>query len=279
MPLAPAIRRALRELEEAAPGTGGLQLVRWASSPWVVRWSLGGLPGLDLTSAQLSDEPASLWTRVVPADRDRLRSAFAAIGDAAVLEYRIERGPEERWVRESVRRVADHGGEPAFVSFLRDLTAARALADAPAPPSAGFPSGVDSGTLVLVVEDDAHVRSVMARILRRAGWGVIEAASAGEALRTWERTPEPIPVLVADVILPDRSGPELARVLQRRDPGLRVVFVSGYSMEDLRLRVQLPADAVFLAKPFRPLELADVIRRAMNRTGGGGAIRGPRSAV
>lgn len=279
MPLVPSVRRALRELEEAAPGTGGLQLVRWADSPWIVRWSLGQLPGLGLSSTRLAEEPAALWTRVVPGDRDRLRSAFASIRGAAVLEYRVEVDRGERWVRESIRRIEPDDSAPALVSLLRDTTAARTLSDESPPPSAGLPTVVDSGPLVLLVEDDAHVRSVMARILRRGGYGVLEAASAGEGLRIWERTPEPIQVLVSDVILPDRPGPELARVLERRDPGLHTIFVSGYSVDDLRMRARLPSDAVFLPKPFRPPELVDAVADAMKRPGGGGAIRGPRSAV
>lgn len=279
MPLAPAIRRALRELEESAPGNGGIQLVRWSPSPWVVRWSLGVLPELGLSARDLAREPASLWTRIVAADRDTLRSSFAAVDEAAVLEYRLEVGDGVRWVRESVRRVDFGDDRSALVSFLRDVTAARALSDEAPPPSAGLPTVVDSGPRVLLVEDDSQVRSVMARILRRAGYGVLEAASSGEALRVWEGAPESIAVLVADVILPDRAGPELARVLLRRDPALRVVFVSGYSVDDLQVRVRLPSDAIFLAKPFHPRDLADAVREARERRGGGGAIEGPRSAV
>ncbi len=253
--------------------------MRWSPSPWVVRWSLGAVPDLDLSARDLDRAPASLWTRIVASDRDALRSSFAGLGDAAVVEYRLEVGGGVRWVRESIRRVDLGDDGSAFVSYLRDVTSARALADEVPPPSAGLPTVVDSGPRALVVEDDPQVRSVMARILRRAGYGVLEAASSGEALRIWEGTPERIAVLVADVILPDRAGPELARALLRRDPGLRVVFVSGYSVDDLRARVRLPPDVTFLAKPFHPRDLADAVREARDRAGGGGAIEGPRSAV
>lgn len=276
--LPPAVRRALRELDDASAGPG-IQLVRWTCSPWIVRWSLGSLPDLGLPAGELLRQPAALWTRVVPGDRDRLRAAFAGLRGASVLEYGVETSGVVRRVRESVRRVDPLDGSPALVSVLRDVTAARAFADDSPPPSAGIPSVVESGPLVLVVEDDAHVRDVVARILTRTGYGVLQAASAAEAVRLWERTPERIALVVADVILPDRPGTELARVLTRRDPALRTVFVSGYSTDDLDRRVRLPADAPFLSKPFRSQELARVVEQAMSRTGGGGAIEGPRSAV
>jgi CheY-like chemotaxis protein len=278
--LAAEIRTALRELEEAAPGTRRLQLVRWAASPWVVRWALGSIPELGLHATEVSGEAASLWASVAPEDRDRLRGLFGSLDEAAVVEYRIRHDGELRWVRESVRRVECLEGGVALVSVLRDLTLERALSDPDRPPSAGLPGSVDAGPLVLVVEDDPHVRTVIGRILTRKGYGVLQAASSAEALRLCERAPGSIRLLVADVILPDRPGPELARLLQKRVVDLRTIFVSGYSAEDLGARARLPADALFLAKPFRAHELGDLVDRVMaRRTGGGGAVEGPRSAV
>lgn len=274
----PAIRRALHELDHAADGSSGLQLVRWQASPWVVRWSLGELAGLGLHAGDIEREPALLWTRLVAEDRDRLRDRLRAIGDSGVVEYRVDSERGERWVRESVLRVHTNDHGVALVSFARELAAAPVVS---VPRrSVGLPAVVESGPLVLVVEDDVHVRSVIARMLRREGHGVLEAGSTREALHIWERTPQAIRVLVTDVILPDRPGTDLAQVLLRRNPELGTVFVSGYAVDDLRVRVRLPAEAAFLAKPFRPRELIRTVRAVLARpAGGGGAIEGPRSAV
>lgn len=274
----PAIRRALRELDHASDDREGLQLVRLSASPWVVRWSLGRLPGVGLTSADLAREPALLWTRLVAEDRDRLREVLSSMDDSGVVQYRIETGRGERWVRESVLRVRTDDAPPAFVSLVRELAAVPATAE---PRRAtGLPSVVDAGPLVLVVEDDEHVRSVIARMLRREGFAVIEAGSTHAAMRLWERTPQLVRAVVTDVILPDRPGTDLARVLQRRSPGIGVVYVSGYAEDDLRARVGLPADGAFLAKPFRPRDLVRRVRDLIERpVGGSGAVEGPRSAV
>lgn len=274
----PAIRRALRELDQASDAPAALQLVRLSTSPWVVRWSLGGLPGVGLSAADLEREPALLWTRLVAEDRDRLRGLLTGMGSSGVMQYRIQAGDGERWVRESVLRVCSDDAPPAFVSLVREL----AVAPAPSEPRriVGLPSVVEAGPIVLVVEDDEHVRSVIARMLRREGHAVIEAGSTREALRLWERTPQLVRVLVTDVILPDRPGTDLARLLERRNPGMGVIYVSGYAEEDLRSRVGLPANRTFLAKPFQPRELVRLVRDLLARPHiGGGAIEGPRSAV
>ncbi len=278
--IAPEIRAALCELDDVAPGSGGLQLVRWAASPWLVQWALGRLPGLGIEAAEILSAPAALWAALLPSDRDRLRVLFASLESSAVVEYQIERNGAPRWVRESVRCVPTQRHGTALVSVLRDLTLERALTGSDRLPSAGIPHPPVQGRLVLVVEDDPHVRAIIGRILTRKGYGVLQAASAAEALRLWERAPTTVEVLVADVILPDRPGPMLARTLERRGADLRTIYVSGYSAEDLCLRAQLPPDAPFLAKPFRADELGALVDQMMARAAGvGGVNEGPRSAI
>ena len=104
---------------------------------------------------------------------------------------------------------------------------------------------------VLLVEDEDALRRVCARILRRAGYQVLEAADPAEATAVFEGRAEPIAVLVTDVILPGKSGPVLAAELTERRPGLRTLFLSGYAGEALARR-GLPASAAFLEKPFTP---------------------------
>lgn len=112
---------------------------------------------------------------------------------------------------------------------------------------------------VLVVEDDATVRAVLARVLRREGFGVREFALAGEAL-DFAAGPggEGLRVAVCDAQLPDLAGLELATRLRRSRPALRVLMVSGAVLGDEELAAR--GVSGFLQKPFVSEELAARVR-------------------
>jgi two-component system cell cycle sensor histidine kinase/response regulator CckA len=105
--------------------------------------------------------------------------------------------------------------------------------------------GSAQGETILVVEDEAAVRRLTCRILKREGYNVLEAPDGAEALDTWDAHPGEIDLLLTDVVMPGMSGKELAERL-----GIEPVFMSGYTddvmlrhgMEGLRL-VQKPFDA------------------------------------
>jgi len=106
----------------------------------------------------------------------------------------------------------------------------------------------DAPQRVLIVDDDAGVRSMLKRVLGRWGWRVTCVACGEEALEQFRRGPAPFDALVCDVHLPDVDGEHVAALaLAQPSSGRpRVVFTSG----DPGARHQLPADAVFLTKPF-----------------------------
>lgn len=112
---------------------------------------------------------------------------------------------------------------------------------------------------VLVVEDDATVRAVLVRVLRREGFGVREFALAGEAL-DFAAGPagEGLRVAVCDAQLPDLAGLELATRLRRSRPALRVLMVSGAVLGDEELAAR--GVSGFLQKPFVSEELAARVR-------------------
>ena len=120
---------------------------------------------------------------------------------------------------------------------------------APAPPHA-------SGEAVLVVEDDDAVRALTGRILERHGFRVLSAARPAQALDLAHAHAE-IHLLVADLVLPQMRGPDLARILRTDHPGLPVLFLSGYPDEPV------PADQPFLAKPFAAEQLLHAVLRAI----------------
>ncbi|MCE9565775.1 MAG: PAS domain-containing protein [Planctomycetes bacterium] len=118
---------------------------------------------------------------------------------------------------------------------------------------------------VLVVEDDAAVRTLTRHILGRAGYAVLEAAGGNEALRVAADHPGTIHLLVTDVVMPGLGGPAAAELLAERRPGLRVLFVSGYT-DDAVVRHGILHDKVnFLQKPFAPTALAWKVREVLDQ--------------
>jgi PAS domain S-box-containing protein len=114
---------------------------------------------------------------------------------------------------------------------------------------------------VLLVEDEDLVRALARRALERAGYEVHVASSGEEALRLALSARQPFDALVTDVVMPRMNGPELARAISDHRGPLPVLFVSGYTADHLG---ELPREAAFLAKPFRPGELVERLRQLLD---------------
>ena len=109
---------------------------------------------------------------------------------------------------------------------------------------------------VLVVDDDADVRAVVAGLLRHAGYGVETAVDGTDALARLEGPRAPVDLVLTDLVMPGLTGAELARVVRQRHPGLRLMLMSGYAAtasdltQDLggvRLLQKPPSSATLLA--------------------------------
>ncbi len=109
---------------------------------------------------------------------------------------------------------------------------------------------------VLLVEDEDDVRTLTRRALTRHGYTVLEARHGVEALKVWESHKGSIDLMVSDLVMPEMNGGELARRLLAERPGLKVLFLSGYS-DSAVLRANLVEEGrAFLQKPFTPRTLA-----------------------
>ena len=117
---------------------------------------------------------------------------------------------------------------------------------------------------VLLVEDESAVRGLVAEVLRRRGYRVIEAAGGDEAIDVAHRHPGRIHLLVTDLAMPGMNGRELARFLTQVRPGLRVVFISGYSDQRVEPRSLQGGPVAFLQKPFPPGAIARVVRGVLD---------------
>lgn len=116
---------------------------------------------------------------------------------------------------------------------------------------------------VLVVDDDAGVRRLVSSVLVRKGFRVLEAEDGVEALALAAAESTPIVLLLTDVIMPGMSGDSLADRLRRDYPGIRVVYMSGFSEEDLEARGIRAVGGAYLTKPFTPDVLSMVVRGAL----------------
>ncbi|HWP35960.1 MAG TPA: PAS domain S-box protein [Gemmatimonadales bacterium] len=133
---------------------------------------------------------------------------------------------------------------------------------APAPA----PSPVASGTeTILLVEDDDGLRAVATRALKRAGYTVLTSTTSDGALAMTAPLETSLDLLITDVVMPGMSGVELAALLRQRQPGVRVLFMSGYpaaALAQLGLDVQ---GEIYLQKPFSPNALLRAVRGTLDR--------------
>lgn len=116
---------------------------------------------------------------------------------------------------------------------------------------------------VLLVEDEAFVRDVACEILSVAGFRVLKAGSAAEALRTFHNHAGAVQLLVTDVVLPDRNGLDLATELSTLCGGVKAILVSGYPENSVTKRGLPRQEWSYLPKPFSAASLIRKVREAL----------------
>lgn len=126
------------------------------------------------------------------------------------------------------------------------------------------PSHAGPGT-VLVVEDQQYVRDYVVNALRVFGYRVIQAASVGEAIPVFEQEQGGVDLVLTDVVMPDRSGRELVDELERLQPGIKVLFMSGYPDDIIADQGVLEGGAEFIQKPFSPHQLATKVKLVLGK--------------
>jgi len=131
----------------------------------------------------------------------------------------------------------------------------------PAPESAAVPRGSET---VLIAEDEAPVRALAERLLRRQGYQVLSAPDGVAALHAAQSHRGTLHLLVTDVVMPGLSGPDLAAQLSEQRPGLKVLFISAYAEEAILSRGALSLGAAFLPKPFSRAHLLRKVRETLD---------------
>jgi len=120
------------------------------------------------------------------------------------------------------------------------------------------------GETVLLVEDDASVCELVRAVLTKQGYAVLAAQRPKEAETICREYGEKIDLLLTDVILPEMTGPELAKRLLAREPGMRIMFMSGY-IDDSVVREEIREKGIaYLQKPFTPASLVKKVRDVLD---------------
>jgi two-component system cell cycle sensor histidine kinase/response regulator CckA len=124
---------------------------------------------------------------------------------------------------------------------------------------------------ILLVEDEESVRGMALTSLQMHGYKVLTATDGKDALRIIQAHGGSLDLVLTDVVMPNLSGPELARNLQIQFPQVKVLFMSGYTDDAVVRHGLLEADVSFIQKPYTPLALARKVRQVLdeNKISGG----------
>jgi two-component system, cell cycle sensor histidine kinase and response regulator CckA len=120
------------------------------------------------------------------------------------------------------------------------------------------------GETILLVEDDEQLRTLTAQILRRHGFQVLEAHHGRHAEEVFAAHAEAVQLLLTDVVMPEQGGRALAESLVARHPGLRVLYMSGYTDDAVVHHGVLEREMNFVQKPFTPAALVGAVRAVLD---------------
>jgi len=138
------------------------------------------------------------------------------------------------------------------------------LTESAGTASASAPESNSTGT-ILIAEDEGSIRALLETFLSECGYTVMAAPSGEDALRMAKEHGRPIDLLLSDVIMPGIQGPELAEQLSALQPGLKVLYMSGYSERDLaRSPSSTVVGAELMPKPLSLERLAAKIRKLVS---------------
>ena len=167
---------------------------------------------------------------------------------------------EQSGGRVGFRSTPDRG--TTFVIYLPAQRAPEGTTDRPAAADA-FPTGTET---ILLAEDEEAVRTMVRKTLAAAGYTVLEARHGADALLVSREYRGPIDLLLTDVVMPETNGLKLAREISLERPETGVVYMSGYTRDEVDRKGLMEPGVIFVHKPFTANELAITIRDAIDRS-------------
>ncbi len=238
----------------------------------------GGAITIETANAELSDDRTDRHIGVAPGDYVMLAVSDDGIGMSNDTMARIfepffttkEKGTGlglstvygivkqsggDIWV------YSERGRGTTFKIYLPRIVDGDSEAASAAASMRGAVRGAES---VLLVDDDAALRALARRVLASAGYDVHDARDGAEALAILDAREGHIQLLLTDLVMPGIGGRELAERAAARAPALRVLFVSGYTDDDVLRRGMVDARTAFLQKPFSPELLLRRVREVLD---------------
>jgi two-component system cell cycle sensor histidine kinase/response regulator CckA len=149
---------------------------------------------------------------------------------------------------------------PRLESKAGEVSAEPAIAVEPPPAAPEPPAPLAT---ILVVEDEAGIRALVRKILRRQGYEVLEAANGQDALALCREHGKRVELLITDVLMPQMGGRELVERLQTQGHDMKVLYVSGYTDDTTVYAGDLPPGTAFLQKPFTLGSLLDKVKEVL----------------
>jgi len=132
----------------------------------------------------------------------------------------------------------------------------------------------DGGHTILVVEDDAAVRSLVVEVLQSYNYNVLEAEDGDTAIERWSGWKDQVDLLLTDMVMPgEANGLDVARHCLAGKPGLKVIYTSGYSSELFGSDIRLEDGVNYLPKPYLSGKLSTIIRNALHSAGAQGQLQ------
>ncbi len=135
----------------------------------------------------------------------------------------------------------------------------------PQPKETRSKSVVSGNETILLVEDESAILDMTTMMLQRLGYRVLVASTPADAIRLAQEQTAPIHLLITDVIMPEMNGHELAKQLLARYPGLKQLFMSGYTADVIAHHGVLEEGVQFIQKPFTLQNLSEKIREALEQ--------------
>ena len=161
---------------------------------------------------------------------------------------------------------SEPGQGTTFKVYLPRVDQALEVLENDKTPSESF-QGAET---ILLVEDEEGVRSLIQLVLRRSGYTVLEAHNAEDALKICEGTTTPIHLLLTDLVLPRMTGRELAERIGSLRQGIRTLFMSGYTDDEILKHGVLDSRTAFLQKPFSMESMLQKIREVLGQAAAAG---------
>jgi two-component system cell cycle sensor histidine kinase/response regulator CckA len=157
--------------------------------------------------------------------------------------------------------VASEPGKGTTVKICLPATDATAHTDGTPGAMSSVPGGTET---ILVAEDESMVRELAVRILKNAGYTVLAASDGEEALRTFQEHSDVISLVLLDAVMPKVSGQDVCRQIKAQNPGMRIVFCSGYDRETSGSSLIRQENLPLVDKPYDPDALLRAVREVLD---------------